>query len=49
MVYGMASPDRVKALSDGTFDPANVDDALADLVPLLAHMFRAPPITVQPE
>jgi AcrR family transcriptional regulator len=44
MVYPLANPGRINRLTGGAFDPSNVDDALAQLVPLLAHMFRAPPI-----
>jgi AcrR family transcriptional regulator len=43
MVYPLANPGRINRLTAGAFDPSNVDEALGQLVPLLAHMFRAPP------
>lgn len=43
MVYPLANPGRLARLTGGAFDPSDTDDALAQLVPLMAHMFRAPP------
>lgn len=44
MVYTMANPGRIQALSDGQCDPANLRAALDYFVPFLAQMFAAPPI-----
>lgn len=41
MVYTMANPGRIQALTDGACDPSNMDDALAYLVPFLAQCFEA--------
>ena len=43
MVYPLANPGRINRLTAGAFDPTDVEEALGQLVPLLAHMFRAPP------
>lgn len=43
MVYPLANPGRINRLTAGAFDPSDFEDALGQLVPLLAHMFRAPP------
>lgn len=43
MVYTMANPGRIQALSDGQCDPANLPAALHYFVPFLAQMFAAPP------
>jgi AcrR family transcriptional regulator len=43
IVYPLANPGRVNRLTAGAFDPTDVEQALAQLVPLMAHMFRAPP------
>lgn len=43
MVYPLANPGRINRLTAGAFDPSDFEEALGQLVPLLAHMFRAPP------
>lgn len=44
MVYTMANPGRIQALTGGACDPSDMDASLAYMVPFLAMMFRAPPV-----
>ena len=44
MVYTMANPGRIQALTAGACDPTDMDAALAYLVPFLAQGFEANPI-----
>lgn len=44
MVYTMANPGRIQALTGGACDPADMDASLAYLVPFLAQGFAADPI-----
>jgi AcrR family transcriptional regulator len=48
MVYPLANPGRLARLTAGAFDPSDTEEALDQLVPLLAHMFRAPPPAASP-
>ena len=48
MVYTMANPGRIQALTNDACDPADMDTALAYLVPFLAQAFEAPPIADKP-
>lgn len=43
MVYPLANPGRINRLTAGAFDPTDFEEALGQLVPLMAHMFLAPP------
>ncbi len=45
MVYTMADPGRIQALTNGACDPGDVDAALRHLVPFLAAGFRSPALT----
>lgn len=42
MIYTLANPGRINVLSDGACDPSDPDQALENLVPTLAQMFRNP-------
>jgi len=42
MVYTLANPGRIQILTDGACDPSDPDQALDNLVPMLAQMFRNP-------
>ncbi len=42
MVYTLANPGRIQILSNGACDPSNLDDALDQLVPMIALLFRGP-------
>ena len=44
MVYTMANPGRIQALTGDACDPSDMDAALAYLVPFLAQGFQADPI-----
>jgi AcrR family transcriptional regulator len=48
MVYPLANPGRMNHLTDGAFDPSHLEEALAQLVPVLARMFCAPSSAVSP-
>jgi AcrR family transcriptional regulator len=43
MVYTMADAGRIQSLTDGRCDPAQVEDALAHIIPFLAAGFRSAP------
>mgnify|MGYP000672008038 FL=1 len=45
MVYTLANPGRIQVLTDGECDPADPDQALDNLVPMLAQLFRNPAMT----
>ena len=49
MVYSMANPRRIQALTGNACDPSDMDAALAYLVPFLAQGFSADPIPEVPE
>lgn len=42
MVYTLANPGRIQILTQGACDPSDFDQALDNLVPMLAQMFRNP-------
>ena len=42
MIYSMANPGRIQAITKGACDPRDPDEVLAKLVPFLAAGFRAP-------
>lgn len=44
MVYTLANPGRIQILTEGACDPSDPDQALEYLVPMLAQVFRGPPI-----
>lgn len=46
MVYTLANPGRIQILTDGACDPSDPDEALGYLVPMLAQIFRGPPIAL---
>ena len=48
MVYTMANPGRIQALTGHACDPTNMDASLAYLVPFLAQGFLADPIQDAP-
>jgi AcrR family transcriptional regulator len=48
MVYTMANPGRIQALTDNSCDPSDTDASLAYLVPYLAQCFEADPIPEAP-
>ncbi len=48
MVYTMANPGRIQALTDNACDPSDMDASLAYLVPFLAQGFQADPIPDAP-
>ena len=48
MVYSMANPRRIQALTDNACDPSDMDATLAYLVPFLAQGFLADPIPEVP-
>ncbi len=48
MVYTMANPGRIQALTDDACDPSDMDASLAYLVPFLAQGFEADPIPDAP-
>lgn len=48
MVYTMANPGRIQALTDSACDPSDMDAALDYLVPFLAQGFQADPIPEAP-
>jgi AcrR family transcriptional regulator len=48
MVYTMANPGRIQALTGHACDPSDMDAALAYLVPFLAQGFEADPIPEAP-
>lgn len=45
LVYTMANPGRIQALTRNVCDPADVEEALDRLVPIVSAMFQAPPRT----
>ena len=48
MVYTMANPGRIQALTGDACDPSDMDASLAYLVPFLAQGFQADPIPDAP-
>lgn len=48
MVYSMANPGRIQALTENACDPSDMDASLAYLVPFLAQGFRADAIADTP-
>jgi AcrR family transcriptional regulator len=42
MVYTLANPGRIQILSNGACDPSDPDQALDNLVPMIAQLFRNP-------
>ena len=48
MVYTMANPGRIQALTDSACNPSDMDASLAYLVPFLAQGFLADPIADTP-
>jgi AcrR family transcriptional regulator len=45
MVYTLANPGRIQVLTGGECDPADPDQALDNLVPMLAQLLRNPAMT----
>lgn len=43
LVYTMANAGRIQALTRNACDPANVEEALDHLVPIVSAIFQAPP------
>ncbi len=48
MVYTMANPRRIQALTNNACDPSDMEASLAYLVPFLAQGFGAAPIPNAP-
>ncbi|NKB48670.1 MAG: TetR family transcriptional regulator [Alphaproteobacteria bacterium] len=48
MVYTMANPGRIQALTNNSCNPSDMDASLAYLVPYLAQCFQADPIPEAP-
>lgn len=45
MIYTLANPGRIQILTNGECDPSDPDQALDNLVPMLAQLFRNPAVT----